>query len=124
MNGSIPKTQSPQQAKTTVFLTCGEQTVGFRDGDPPLRIGRSKNCGLVVEESCVSREHALLQVENGKIVLRDQSSTGTWICAEGRPVVYLCDESRMITGNGYVTLGQEPDMGSTSTIFFEISVED
>ena len=112
------------KARATIFLTCGEQTVVYRDGDPSLSIGRSKTCGLVVEESCVSREHAILHVEDGKMALSDQSSTGTWVCVEGKPVVFLSGESRLFTGKGYLTLGQEPDMESASTILFELNVED
>ncbi|MFC1664978.1 FHA domain-containing protein [Pseudomonadota bacterium] len=115
--------ESPE-AKARIFLTCGEQTVVYRDGDPSLSIGRAKTCGLVVEESCVSREHAILHVEDGRMALSDQSSTGTWVCVEGRPVVFLSGESRLFTGKGFITLGQEPDMGSASTIFFEFNVED
>lgn len=120
----LRRIESPNTPKVTVFITRGDQTIVFREGDPALRIGRSKNCDLIVEETCVSREHALLEVQRGKVAISDQSSTGTWVCLEGRPAVYLRRENLLVAGGGYITLGQEPYVESPSAIFFELSLED
>lgn len=120
----LQRRESPNMPKAKVFLTCGEQTIVFRDGDPALRIGRSKTCDLIVEEVCVSREHAVLEVQRGKVSISDQSSIGTWVSIEGRPAVFLRRENLLVAGNGYITLGQEPHMNNPSAIFFELSLEE
>tara|TARA_B100001059_G_scaffold53460_1_gene47547 strand:+ start:4041 stop:5078 length:1038 start_codon:yes stop_codon:yes gene_type:complete len=40
----------------------------------PVTIGRSKECGIVLNESSVSREHASISKEDGKVLIRDNES--------------------------------------------------
>tara|TARA_Y100000589_G_scaffold316625_1_gene341587 strand:+ start:3311 stop:4342 length:1032 start_codon:yes stop_codon:yes gene_type:complete len=40
----------------------------------PVTIGRSKECGIVLNESSVSREHASILMENGKVSIHDNES--------------------------------------------------
>ena len=40
----------------------------------PVTIGRSKECGIVLNESSVSREHASISMEDGKVIVQDNES--------------------------------------------------
>ncbi len=40
----------------------------------PITIGRSKECGIVLNESSVSREHASILFEDGVVIIRDNES--------------------------------------------------
>ena len=49
-----------------------------------IRIGRSRKNDFVIENMTVSREHAVLEVVDGNIILRDTgSASGTYIVAAG-----------------------------------------
>ena len=49
-----------------------------------ITIGRSPNNDVVVENKTVSRQHAVLEVSDGTIVIKDLgSSSGTYIAADG-----------------------------------------
>ncbi|MDG2094879.1 MAG: FHA domain-containing protein, partial [Phycisphaerales bacterium] len=39
-----------------------------------MTIGRSKECGIVLNESSVSREHASISKEDGKVLVQDNES--------------------------------------------------
>ena len=66
----------PRIRLTLVFH--GRKIVRDED-DHELVLGRSEHCDLVVGEPCVSREHAAIRVVQGKVMLTDRSSTGTYI---------------------------------------------
>lgn len=51
-----------------------------------IRIGRSKNNDVVINNMTVSREHAVLEVVDGRITLRDAGSRGgTYVVIDGKP---------------------------------------
>lgn len=47
-----------------------------------LRIGRSRDCDIMIMENDVSRLHAEIRVENGKYIYKDMSKNGTKIAGK------------------------------------------
>jgi len=67
-------------------------------------LGRGPECDMVLNHPTVSREHAEIRYRNGRFVLTDFSTNGTWVHAQGGPY-RLHRSSRELRGNGIITLG-------------------
>ncbi len=62
------------------FLEVEGRRIDLREGE--VTIGRSRGCGVVLRDPSVSRGHALLSVQAGRVTLQDlRSSNGTYINA-------------------------------------------
>lgn len=64
-----------------------------------IRIGRSNENDVVLADSIVSRLHAIVQRREGKYVLMDQSTNGTFVNNEGVDLVVLSDQDHIKIGD-------------------------
>ena len=110
--------------KVKVTLEFAERSIVRRDGGPGFHIGRAGSCDLIIDEPCVSRDHAVLTVRRGKVLLTDMSSTGTWIVqADGEPVLLRRDVMQLAS-DGIISLGLRPKEGGPTTIAYQLGQED
>ena len=110
--------------KVNIILEFGDRTIVRRDGGPGFHMGRAGSCDLIIDEPCVSRDHALLTVRRGKVLLTDMSSTGTWIAqADGDPVLLRRDVMQL-AGDGIISLGLRPKENSPTMIRYRLEQEE
>jgi hypothetical protein len=110
--------------KVNITLEFGDRTVVRRDGGPGFHIGRAGSCDLVIDEPCVSRDHALLTVRRGKVLLTDMSSTGTWIAqADGDPILLRRDVMQL-ANDGIISLGLRPKENGPTMISYRLGQEE
>ena len=75
--------------------------------DRPLKIGRSKQCDIVLDDPAVSRVHAILTLEAGQAVLVDQQSqNGLWV--EGQRLSRVTLAPGVVVAIGPYRLFPEP----------------
>jgi len=77
-----------------------------------MLLGRGSQCDLVIKGNAISRLHAFIEYHNGKFVLRDESTNGTYVKMNGGRTVYLRREEWPLLGSGVISLGapvREPD---------------
>jgi adenylate cyclase len=114
----------PSGPKVNVTLEFGDRTIVRRDGAAGFHIGRAGSCDLVIDEPCVSRDHAVLTVRRGKVLLTDMSSTGTWIVqADGEPVLLRRDVMQLAS-DGIVSLGLRPKDNGPTIIKYRLGQEE
>lgn len=66
----------------------------FNLEDFPVVIGRDPSCDLFLNNMTVSREHAVIQREETRVVVRDNGSlNGTWV--DGR----IVEEAELVEGS-------------------------
>ncbi|MBS4096229.1 MAG: FHA domain-containing protein [Sulfuricella sp.] len=73
---------------------------------PVANVGREKDNDLVVDDPMASRRHARIELRNGKFVLVDQSTNGTYV-VQGGKTFFLHREELPLAGSGYFTLGHK-----------------
>ncbi len=110
--------------KVNVTLEFGNRTFVRRDGGPGFHIGRAGSCDLVIDEPCVSRDHALLTVRRGKVLLTDMSSTGTWIAQADSDPVLLRRDVMQLASDGIISLGLRPKENGPTMIRYRIEQEE
>ena len=110
--------------KVNVTLEFGDRTIVRRDGAAGFHIGRAGSCDLIIDQPCVSRDHAVLTVRRGKVLLTDMSSTGTWIVqADGEPVLLRRDVMQLAS-DGIVSLGLRPKDDGPTIIKYRLGQEE
>lgn len=110
--------------KVNVTLEFGDRTIVRRDGAAGFHIGRAGSCDLIIDQPCVSRDHAVLTVRRGKVLLTDMSSTGTWIVqADGEPVLLRRDVMQLAS-DGIVSLGLRPRDDGPTIIKYRLGQEE
>jgi class 3 adenylate cyclase len=107
-------------AEVVVDLEHEDQMVTVCEGQRFV-LGRARRCDLVLAEPCVSREHAWVEVQRGRVTLTDRSSTGTWILDADGAHNTLRRESAALRGHGHIRLGFHPrDRGDAPEIKFRL----
>jgi adenylate cyclase len=72
-----------------------------------ITLGRDSSCTLVVADSSSSRQHCVIERRQGKFVLHDHSSYGTYVTVEGEQGdTVLRREEITLRGHGWITFGQ------------------
>jgi len=85
-----------------------------RDNDS-ITIGREQGCGLVVADQKASRQHCTIDRRQDKWVLKDHSTNGTYVTAEGDSEMLLQREELTLRKHGWIAFGQ-PRSGTTEVV--------
>ena len=85
-----------------------------------MLIGRSGECDIVLARPWVSRRHAMVTVRDGKVLLEDRSSSGTYVAIVGGHELLLRRETIMLTGNGVISPAMHPARPEADPIHFEV----
>lgn len=83
----------------------GKTLVRRRTGDS-LSIGRDPDCDLVVDGAKTSRLHCVLFSRNGTLLLRDESTNGTFVTLPGQEEVRVLGREFPAGRAGAIVLGQ------------------
>jgi len=85
-----------------------------RDNDA-ITIGREQGCGLVVADQKASRQHCTIERRQDKWMLKDHSTNGTYVTAEGDSEMLLQREELTLRKHGWIAFGQ-PRSGTTEVV--------
>lgn len=112
--------ERPERQKAMVTLDFEGTTVVHHEGQGGLLIGRSRKADLVIDEPCVSREHALITVRRGRVLLTDLSSTGTWISEPDHKPILVKRDVVQLVHDGIISPGLRPKKGAPTLIHFRL----
>jgi adenylate cyclase len=82
-----------------------KEVVRRRDVDS-IVLGREEGCGLLVSDTQTSRQHCTIERRGDKWVLKDHSTNGTYVTAEGDSEILLQREEVILRKHGWIALGQ------------------
>ena len=106
-------------AGITLVLTHGRDRRRCGESESML-IGRSDQCDIVLAGPWISRKHAVVTVRDGKVMLDDRSSSGTYVAIVGGHELLLRRETTMLTGKGVISPAMHPERPEAEPIRFEI----
>jgi adenylate cyclase len=84
-----------------------------------ITLGRGNDNDLIVNDAFTSRTHALVYYKNGKFIISDKSTNGTYLIVEGKSIYIHMDDHPLHT-NGTLSLGRLLEADSPDVIHFEL----
>lgn len=94
------------------------QTLELGGDRRQITLGRGTGNDLVVADSRASRTHVILKFANGKFMVVDQSTNGTFVATEDGQHFPLRREEFPLFGQGFISLGHEVDKDDAHVVRF------
>jgi adenylate cyclase len=118
---SAPPLRSGRSVLRLKYL--GRETVRRRESES-ITLGRDEDCGLKVPDERASRHHCTVERRSDRWVLKDHSTNGTWVTAEGEAEIVLRREEFTLGKHGWIAFGQtRTDAAEVVEYFCEESLE-
>lgn len=96
-----------ERVKVYLLLRHGQKEWTLHEEGQSVLMGRDPDHELTVESKLASRNHAEIEYTNGKFVLSDHSTNGTFILTGEGETIHLHRETFLLQGNGQISLGQD-----------------
>jgi adenylate cyclase len=110
---SVLAPSAPQPSErgpiAAVDLFCGVRRVRVDAAHPRAELGRDPACDLQVASTAVSRLHAAVEWNRGRVQLTDLSTNGTTIERAGAAEERVHHDSAALDGEGVLRLGDRSD---------------
>lgn len=125
---TLPKSSyiNRRRTESSLYLKYREQEMHLTQSSGEVVVGRGQRCGLVVNSGAASRFHAVVNWHNGKIVLKDQSTNGTYIrtltgsrSTDGIDL-FIHREEWVSDSVGIFSLGEEISEDDPNLIYFRV----
>ena len=93
-------------------LTYGRVEIDINEYNAAVTAGRADQCNIVVESDLASRLHATFIFQQGKVILNDKSTNGTFVCIlagqrGGESTnLFVHHEDLVMQNNGVISLGE------------------
>ncbi|MGK0291272.1 MAG: adenylate cyclase [bacterium] len=85
---------------------------------PSFLFGRGNQNDIIIDNGSVSRNHATIQYREGKFILIDQSTNGTYLRTETRENFFLHQEEIHLHARGIISIGQSVSKSNPDLIYF------
>ena len=109
-----------EELETVLTLSHRNESKELSNLKKPVTVGRSRDCGFVVDTALASREHVLIEQRRGKFVITDQGTNGTYIVTHSGQEVYLRREEFILHGKGKFSLGKPlTECEDADLVFYE-----
>ena len=121
---SIAQVSSPhaeKKLKSKMVLKYRKQTIAIDQEHTRASFGRHEDNDIMLADNRVSRSHALILYRNGKYVLCDQSTNGTYVSLNGSKGFILKKDELLLQRNGVIGLGAIVNFSSPEAIRFNIT---
>lgn len=111
--------EAPQSAR--LLLRYGATQRELKLSDDGVLIGRDAACQVVVHDRMASRQHARIDIRQGKFVLVDQSTNGTFVAFADEPEIALHREEVMLRSHGRIAFGRSTTQSAADTVEFDLT---
>ncbi len=101
-------------------LRYGSTVLEVSQTRPSITMGRQEHNDLEVIDTRVSRSHARIEYRNGRFVLIDHSTNGTFMMTDDGKGANLKRSETVLEGRGIITLGRKVSPDSPKAIRFSL----
>lgn len=106
---------------TRLVLRHGDTELVLEQANASIVLGRDAACQIAVADRMASRQHARIERRQGKFMLIDQSTNGTFVAVAGEPEITLRREEVMLRAQGRIAFGHS--VGDDGGDIVEFSVQ-
>jgi adenylate cyclase len=100
-------------------LTYRDHAIVCSRENESIVVGRERGCALVVADRTVSRRHCTITLRDGRFVLQDHSTNGTYVTVEGGADILAQGEEVILGSRGRIGFGRPPDVGSAEVVEYD-----
>lgn len=98
--------QAPPMPAPRLTLSYQGRTVALRDAGEDVVIGRSADCGIVLDHASASRRHAVVRLRDGAFTVEDLSRNGTRLVPQdGEQRLLKLGDVAPLSGRGEIVIG-------------------
>lgn len=116
---AVQNFQIAKEIESSLKLIYKDQEIQVSKTKPNITIGRGSDNDLIVNDAFTSRTHALVFYKNGKFIISDKSTNGTYIVIAEKPLFIHMDE-HPLQMNGTISLGRPLEADSPDIVHFEL----
>ena len=98
--------QSARASTSVLRLKYRDKEIARRRDNDSVDIGRDADCGIMIADHMASRRHCTIERRQGKWLLRDHSTNGTFVTVEGDTELLLRREELTLRKSGWIACGQ------------------
>ena len=112
--------------EASVYLKYRSKVLNLNESSGEIVIGRGQRCGLVVSSGTASRTHAVVSCRNGVMVVKDQSTNGTFVRTfRGKRAtdgieLFIHREEWVTDANGVFSLGEAIRKDDPNLVYFRM----
>lgn len=126
---TLPHTGHLNRRRTaaSIYLKYQGKVLYLSEASGEVVLGRGQRCGLVINSGAASRTHAVVSCRNGMMVLKDQSTNGTFVrtfagkrATDGIDL-FIHHEEWMSDAAGVFSLGVAISKEDPNLIYFRIA---
>lgn len=103
-----------------VILRYGKQEILMRGHAACVTLGRDTGNDIVIHDPRASRNHGTIELRNGKCILTDKSSNGTFVSPHSGSNITVNKEEVVLKGKGYICFGHICPPDSVGSLLYEI----
>jgi adenylate cyclase len=118
MAGPVASRMAASAAGPELVLRYGGTERVLSAKQPTVVLGRSPQCDIVVADALASRTHARVELRNGKFIVIDLSSNGTYVKTGDAPDFALKREEAVLAGSGMISFGHPAGNGGGESVVF------
>lgn len=107
-------------AAARMLVVAGGHELEVSETHPSLTIGRAPQNDVVITNHQASRLHARVDYRNGRFLLTDQSSNGTWVVDAAGKATLVRHDTHVLTDSGMLAFGHMPAPGETDLARFVV----
>ncbi len=115
-----PPANQPAAARSSMMLRHNKNMLSVSDNRPVVLAGREEGNDLVIADRRASRHHARIEWRQGRYVLIDTSTNGTFMTDEAGNEVALRRAETELPTRGRIGFGYSPTEAGAEVIFFDI----
>jgi class 3 adenylate cyclase len=108
----------PTAVPARLALHHGEREFTLGADTRPVTLGRDAGNDVIIADRLASRMHARIERRNGKFVLVDHSSNGTYVTFAGEPQIAVRREELVLRGRGEIAFGHASADRQTEIVTF------
>ena len=101
-----------------LILDYRERSIEVVPGSQTFTMGRGERNNLVVDRELVSRSHADIEFRQGKFILVEHSTNGTYLLLENGARFFVRREEFALHDRGVICLGQAVAAGDPDLIHY------
>ncbi|MBX9849959.1 MAG: FHA domain-containing protein [Rhodocyclaceae bacterium] len=105
---------------TRVILRYGKQEILMRGHTARVTLGRDQGNDIVVHDPRASRAHGVIELRDGKCVLVDKSSNGTFVSSTGGGHITAHKQEVELSGKGRICFGHLCPPESVGSLLYEV----